>query len=135
MKMPQSHQHLVKRLIECWNSGKMNIIDEIVSSKFVRHGDDHIQRQGQIRGAAGYKQAVSESRQLLTDFHTESQDLVEQGDKIAFRFRTTGNHKGQKIEFEGANIIRVEGDRIAEDWVYYDSTGLAERLGQKKAAA
>ena len=132
--MAQSHQHLVKRLIDCWNSGQMNIIDEIVSPNFVRHGD-HIQRKGEIRGPAGYKHAVSEFRQLLTDFHTESHDPIERGDKVAFRFRTTGKHNGKNIEFEGVNIIRVEGDRIAEDWVYFDSTGLAERLGQKKAAA
>ena len=128
-----SHQHIVKRLLDCWNSGQMEIIEEVFSPNFVRHGD-YLGGVGEIQGSAAYKQVVKRFRDLLPDLHSQIYDVIEQDDKLAFRFRTTGRHQGEKIEFEGANILRFEEDRIVEDWVYYDATGLAARLGQKKAA-
>jgi ketosteroid isomerase-like protein len=134
MAQTSSHRHLVERLIECWNSGQLDAIDEVLAPNFVRHGD-HISGQGEMKGTADYKKVVKEFRKLLSDFHSEGRDVIEQGDKVAFRFHTTGKHDGKTIEFEGINIVRIEGDRIVEDWVSYDATGLAARLGRKLAAA
>jgi predicted ester cyclase len=112
----------------------MDIIDQILASNFVRHGD-YIGGQGEIRGSAAYKDVVTTFRKLLPDLHSEIYDVIEQGERIAFRFRTSGKYGGRNIEFEGVNILRFESDKIAENWIYYDATGLAERLGQKKVAA
>jgi predicted ester cyclase len=134
MAQTSAVQTLIKRLIDCWNSGKLDAIDEIIAPNFVRHGDN-FQGKREIKGSAGYKQHVSEFRKIVSDFHTETRDPIEQGNRIAYRFHTTGKHNGKKIEFEGVNIVRIEGNRIVEDWVYYDATGVAEKLGQHRAAA
>jgi len=109
-------------------------MDEILARDFVRHGD-HLEGKKDVRGAAEYKQIVSEYHKLLTDFHSELHDVIEQGNKVAFRFRTTGKKDGRTIEFEGANILRIEGNRIADDWVFFDATGLAAQLGKQRRAA
>ena len=134
MSATSSSQQLLRRLIECWDSGKMNPIEELLTPDFVRHGD-HVGGQKEIRGPAEYKRMVTEFRKLFTDFHTESRDVIERGDKIVLRFHTSGKHNGRPVEFDGVNILRVDGGRFAEDWVYYDATGLAAKLGQIKAAA
>lgn len=106
----------------------------IAHAKFlVRHGD-YIGEQKEFKGVDEYKRIVAEFRKLVTDFHTELVDVIEQGDKIAFSFQTSGKHNGQPIRFAGVNIVRFEGDRITEDWLYYDATGLAAKLGLKRAA-
>ena len=129
-----SQRQVVQQLVDCWQSGQLNPISELLTQNFVRHGD-YIGEQKEFSGVAEYKRIVAEFRKLLTDFHTEIGDVIEQGDKIAFRFQTSGKHNGKPITFEGVNIVRFEGDRIAEDWIYYDATGLAAKLGQKRAAA
>jgi hypothetical protein len=32
------------------------------------------------------------------------------------------------------NILRIEGNKIVEDWVYFDVTGLKDRLRREKVA-
>lgn len=125
---------LIERLIQCWNSADLDAIDEILTRDFVRHGD-HLEGKKEVRGAAEYKQVVSEYHKLLSDFHSEARDVIEQGNKVAFRFRTTGEKDGKPIVFGGVNILRIEGNRIAEDWVFFDATGLAARLGKQRRAA
>jgi ketosteroid isomerase-like protein len=134
METTSSHRHLIQQLVECWASGQLNPIEELLTPNFVRHGD-YIGGQKEFRGPAEYKRIVTEFRKLLTEFHTETRDVIEQGDKIAFRFHTSGKHNGKPIALEGVNILRFEGGRIAEDWIYYDATGLAIKLGQERAAA
>ena len=125
---------VVERLMACWNSGELDAIDDILTRDFVRHGD-HLEGKKEVRGAAEYKKIVSEYHKLLTDFHSETSDVIEQGNKVAFRFRTTGKKDGRPIVFEGVNILRIEGNRIAEDWVFFDATGLAARLDKERRAA
>jgi ketosteroid isomerase-like protein len=134
MSSTSSHRSLVKRLMDCWNSGQTEALDEIFAANFVRHGD-HIDGRREIRGSAAYKGVINEFHKLLSDLHSEVRDSIEQGNKIAFRFHTTGIHNGKAIDFEGVNILRFDGDRIAEDWIFYDATGLAARLGHHRAAA
>jgi ketosteroid isomerase-like protein len=129
-----SQRKVVQRLMDCWQSGQLSGIGELLTQNFVRHGD-YIGEQKEVRGVDEYKRIVADFRKLLTDFHTELVDVIEQGDRIAFRFRTSGKHNGQPITFEGVNVVRFEGDRIAEDWIYYDATGLAAKLGPERAAA
>lgn len=131
--MSQNSQ-VVERLMACWNSGELDAIDEILARDFVRHGD-HLEGKKEVMGAAEYKKIVSKYHRLLTDFHSETSDVIEQGDKVVFRFRTTGKKDGQPIVYEGVNILRIEGNRIAEAWVFFDATGLAARLGKERQAA
>jgi ketosteroid isomerase-like protein len=128
-----SQRNVVQKLVDCWQSGQVDAIGELLTPNFVRHGD-YIGEQKEFRGVDEYKRIVSEFRKLLTDYHTELGEVIEQGDKIAFSFRTSGKHNGQPITFGGVNIVRFEGNRIAEDWIYYDATGLAAKLGLKAAA-
>jgi len=73
-------------------------------------------------------------RSQWSDFHTEAIDTIEQGNKVVFRFKTTGKHNNSPVVFEGVNILRVEGGKVVEDWVYYDATGLHQKLARAKAA-
>jgi predicted SnoaL-like aldol condensation-catalyzing enzyme len=122
---------LVARLVECWNTGKLGDIDEILSASFVRHEPPI---DGGKTGRDDYKQTVNRYRSMLSGFHTEATDTIEQGDKVVFRFRTTGKRNNVPVVFEGVNILRIEGDKVVEDWVYFDVTGLQQKLAREQAA-
>lgn len=122
---------LVSRLVDCWNTGKLGGIDDVLSPNLV-HQEPEVERR--TTGRDDYKQTVSRYRSMLSDFHTEPIDMIEQGDRVAYRFRTSGKRNNVPVVFEGVNILRVEGDKVVEDWVYFDVTGLQERLAREKAA-
>jgi ketosteroid isomerase-like protein len=122
---------LVSRLVDAWNTGKLDNVDNVLSLNFVRHEPD-VERRTTSR--EDYKQTITRYRTLLSDFHTEAVDTIEQGDRVVFRFRTTGKRNNLPVVYEGVNILRIEGDKVVEDWVYLDVTGLQQRLAREKAA-
>jgi ketosteroid isomerase-like protein len=107
-----SHKNFVARLIDGWNSGELNVIDEMFTPNFVRHGD-HIGGKKEIRGPDAYKQVVSEFRKLISDFQTEAVDIIENGNKVVLRFHTTGSNQGKPIDCECVNVFRIEGELFA----------------------
>ena len=111
---------LVARWVDCWNTGKLEDIDNIFSSNFIHHESGI---QGGTTGRDEYKQTVSRYRNALSDFQTEAVDVIEQGNKLAYRFKTTGKRNNAPVMFEGVNILRIEGGRVVEDWVYLDANG------------
>jgi predicted SnoaL-like aldol condensation-catalyzing enzyme len=126
-----SNRQLVEQLVECWNTGTLELIDEVLSPKFIRHEPEI---NGSATGRDDYKQTIKRYRGILANYQSEATDIIEQGNKIAFRFKTTGKSNSGPVTFEGVNILRVEGNKIVEDWVYFDVTGLKNRLEREQAA-
>lgn len=123
--------NLVQRLIDCWNTGKLEDIENVLSRDFIRHQPEI---GSKTTGREEYKQAVRGYRSILSDFHTEATDTIEQGDKIAYRFKTTGQRDNTPIVFEGVNILRIEGGKVVEDWVYFDAAGVKGKLARSQTA-
>jgi ketosteroid isomerase-like protein len=122
---------LVARLVDCWNTGKFEDIDNIFSPNFIRHEPGI---EGGTIDRDQYKQTLRHYRSALADLHEEVMEVIEQGNKVAYRFRTTGKRDGALVVLEGANILRVEGGKIVENWVYFDATGLQRRLARVQSA-
>ena len=125
------NRQLVEQLVECWNTGRLEPIDEMLSPKFIRHEPEI---DGSATGRDDYKQTIKRYRGILANYHSEATDIIEQGDRIAFRFKTTGKSKSGPVTFEGVNFLRVEGNKVVEDWVYFDVAGLKNRLEREQAA-
>jgi predicted SnoaL-like aldol condensation-catalyzing enzyme len=125
------NKQIVTKLVECWNTGKLGIVDEVLAPNFIRHEPEV---GGGSTNREEYKATVSRYRDRLPNFHTEATDVIEQGNKVVFRFKTTGKGGNSPLVFEGVNILRVEGGKAVEDWVYFDATGVRDRLKQLKAA-
>jgi ketosteroid isomerase-like protein len=126
-----TNTNLVTRLIECWNTGKLDDIDNLLSADFIRHEPE---MGGGATGKKEYKQTVNRYRSNLSDFHTEVIDMIEQGDKLAFRFKTSGRRGNAPFIFEGVNILRFEGGKIVENWVYFDATAVRSVVARAQTA-
>ena len=126
-----ANMDVVARWIDCWNTGKAEDIDNTLSPNFIHHESGI---EGGTTGRDEYKQTVSRYRNALAGFHTEAVDLIEQGDKVAYRFRTTGKRNNAPVMFEGVNILHIEGGKVVEDWVYLDATGSQLKLARAQSA-
>jgi ketosteroid isomerase-like protein len=126
-----TNTNLVARLIDCWNTGKLDDIDEVLSPDFIRHEPE---MGGKTTGREEYKQNVKHYRNALSDFHTQATDTIEQGNKLAFRFKTTGKRGNAPFVFEGVDILRIEGNEVVEDWIYFDATAVRGSLARAQTA-
>jgi ketosteroid isomerase-like protein len=124
-----TNTNLIGRLVDCWNTGELDDIDRVLSADFVRYEPDMRKTTRE-----GYKEIIRHYRETLTDFHTEAVDTIEQANKMVFRFRTTGKKDNAPVVFEGVNILRIEGDKIVENWVYFDATGVRGSLARAQGA-
>lgn len=107
-------------------------LDEIVAPNFVRH---EAELEAKCSNRDDYKKIINHLRAMLAQFHTEAADVIEHGNQVAFRFRTTGKRNNAVVVFEGVNILHIHGGKVVEDWVYYDATGLQQKLGLRQAAS
>lgn len=126
-----TNTNVLVRLIECWNTGKLDAIDELLSPDFIRHEPE---MGGRTTGREQYKQTLSHQRSALSDFHTEAADTIEQGNKLVWRFKTTGKRNNSPFVFEGVNILRIEENKVVEDWLFFDATAIRGRLAQAQTA-
>jgi steroid delta-isomerase-like uncharacterized protein len=88
-----------------------------------------------------FKQMESEWYDAFPDLHVTIDDMVAEGDKVAFRSTWTGTHKGEfmgvpptnkKVTVSGIVIDRFAGGKIVEDHGQFDDLDLMRQLGLKE---
>lgn len=123
----------VRRMFgEAINDNRPELIDELVSPRFVGHMPD-----GDL-DPEGLKQYIGVWRAGFSDLECEAYDLVEEGDRIAWRVRASGTHSGEfmgipatgnRVDFDSMNHARVEDGRLREHWVVMDMVTVMQQLG------
>jgi len=129
---------LVRRIFEdLFNGGRLDVADEIFAPDYL----DHVVKGPEpviVRGPAAFKQAVTMFRTAFPDLRYAVEDQIEEDGKVVTRFTAHGTHlgplwgiqpTGRQVVYTGIDISRVEGGRIVEAWVSYDSLGLLQQLG------
>jgi len=128
-------QALVQRFIEeTFNRGNMVLADEVYAPSFVSH-----EPTGPKKRDPGYvKQFVGMYRAAFPDIHTAVEDLISEGDKVAYRWAARGTHEGElmgiastgnPVTMTGITIGRISGGKIVEEWNLFDQLGMMQQLG------
>lgn len=119
---PEENKAFVRRFVEeVLNKGKLDIIPVFIAVDCV----EHIPTIGQGAGCEGMKQAYAILLSAFPNLHYTIEDMVAEGDKVAWRWTMSGTHKGvylglqptgRDIVVHGASFERVAGDKIIERW-------------------
>jgi predicted ester cyclase len=130
------HKRLVDAFIqELFTQGDLTAVDRYVAPGFVNHDPPY---PGAPDGPEGMRQAAALFRAACPDWHSDLEQLVEEGDVVVERFTARGTRRGEfmgapatgePLELRGINIWRISGDRIVERWGRLDDLGLARQLG------
>lgn len=131
----EANKQLVRREVtEAWNEGNLDVVDELFAADCV----DHVPLlPEEIRGREGHKQMIQAFRATFPDLEMSIDELVAEGDTVAFRFSLRGTHDGDfmgieatgnAVELTGSVFARVDDGRIAEAWAQYDALGLLRQL-------
>jgi steroid delta-isomerase-like uncharacterized protein len=92
---------------------------------------------GPLHGREIWKFGVQAMRDGFPDLSIVIEDIFGAGDRVAVRLRFSGTHTGtfqdvpathRPVTFTSIDIYRVEGDRIAEEWVSPDMAGLMQQI-------
>ncbi|MGZ3423858.1 MAG: ester cyclase [Polyangiales bacterium] len=119
-----SLRRLAERYLELYRTGDLSIVDEIFAPEYVDH------TLPQFSKPEGVALAVRLLHAGFRDIEVQVQHVVIEGDRAAFMFAIQGTHVGTfaghaptqaRVQWTGANFVRVENDRIAELWTVQDN--------------
>jgi steroid delta-isomerase-like uncharacterized protein len=133
-KSAEENKTIVHRAEELWNTGNLDIADEVYATDFVNHDPS----APDVRDLETYKGFIAATRTGFPDFHVTMEDMIAEGDKVASRWTARGTHQGELIgipptgkqaTWTGMTIYRFAGGKIVEAWWSKDMLSLLIQLG------
>lgn len=130
-------RHAIEALAKRWlheaiRDGNLAVFDELllptvqsVSGGQVTHGSEP------------FKRRASAVHDAFSEIETALDQLVVEGNHLAWRWSLTGTHSGafagveatgRRVTFSGVNFQRLEGGRVATHWTLADTLGLVDAL-------
>jgi steroid delta-isomerase-like uncharacterized protein len=128
----QGVERLVRRWTEAVAGGTLDAFDDLVAP-------DVLDRSGPSasRGVAQFKTRAASVRAAFAEIELRVDDLVVDGDAVAWRWSLTGTHvgpfagvapTGRRITLRGVNIQRLGDERVIEHWTMVDVFGAVQAL-------
>jgi steroid delta-isomerase-like uncharacterized protein len=129
--------NLLRFYDEVINQGNVAVVDELMTSDFVHHGETLFPR---IEGSEAIKAGVRGVINAYPDGHTTVEDMVAEGDVVVCRLYWRGTHKGGPFmgipptgrvsTWHGISTYRFnENGKIVERWANMDVISQLQDLG------
>lgn len=131
----EANKAIVRGYVELWSTGNLALADEVLAADFVDHTHPN-----QAPGPEGVKRAVKAFREGFPDAHITIEQMIGEGDTVAFRFVLRGTHRGMFAGFPptgkeailtGVDFMRIASGKIVELWSTQDTLSWAQQLGMK----
>ncbi len=103
---------LVWRFVdEPWNKGNVAVFDEVCGPEYTVRGADGVRSNLNV-----IKQGVIETRAEHRNFQATVDDIIVDGDQVAYGWKMTGIDKqGNEKTFVGITILRLKNGKIVDD--------------------
>jgi len=132
---PEENEALVRRFVEAiFNRGKLDLLPTFVAIDAV----EHFPPIGELHGIDGMKEEYAFLLMAFPDFHLTIDDLIAKGDEVAWRWTSTGTHRGMYRDFpatgrtvtiQSASFERIAGDKIVERWANIPECEILRQIG------
>jgi len=127
----------IEKLVERWaneaiTQGRLEAFDELLAP-------DVLDRSAPAtsQGLDSFKARAAAVRTAFSEIEMRVEDLLVDGDAIAWRWALTGTHvgnfagvapTGRRVTLRGVNFQRLRGQRVAEHWTLADVFGVTHAL-------
>jgi steroid delta-isomerase-like uncharacterized protein len=139
----QSNIAASRRILEeCFNEGRLDVVDEVCAPDIVQH-DPSMPSDG--HGTDDVKDQIRMYRAAFSDLEITVDDIFASRDEVVTRWTSRGTNDGalmgippagHRAKITGITIDRFDGaGRIAEVWNQWDNLGLLQQLGIAEQAA
>lgn len=126
--------HLRQVWHEAWDEGNVDALDGLLAEGYTRL------TQGSDSGltAAEFKREILATRQAFPDLVTTIDDIVQDGDRVAIFWSSSGTHRGellgvpatrQRVVTYGSNLCTVADGQLTHERVTWDPRHLLSALG------
>ena len=125
----EENKAFVQRYVEePWNQGNVAVLDELCAPNF------HLEGLG---GVEAFKEAITAFRTGFPDLHFTIEEIIAEGDKVAYRWTARGTHQGEyagiaptgkTITATGITILRIVDGKVVEDRFESSGPPIEERL-------
>jgi steroid delta-isomerase-like uncharacterized protein len=131
----EENKAVVRRLLDVWEQGNIDLIDELVAPDYVNHSPATPE---QPTGPEGLKGVVTMFRSAIPDLKIVVEDMIAEGDKVVLRYTLEGTHEGelfgvpptgQRLSIKSISVERVSEGKIREHWRVTDSLDMMQQLG------
>lgn len=127
-------KNLLDRYIECWNTGNLENIEEVLHPDFELRLTPTYEPE---TGIETFKESVKKWRMAYPDFTVEILELVFDGNKAAVRWRITATNKGpgwipptnKKVDVLGMSFFHFKDGKLLDEWVASNNGYWLKQLG------
>jgi len=132
--MSEANKELVRRFVKEW----LNDHDAHAFRRICTH--DYVAHWGALGDAHGLDEVERMERLVLDafpDLQAETEWMIADGDLVVQRTRMTATHRGswfgvepthKPVEWTAIEAYRIEGDKIAEQWLSEDWTRVLRQI-------
>jgi len=121
---------------EAWLKGNLDAFDEVYAEDYTWHRPPF----PDISGLAAVKESVAGMREAYTDLEFSYDEMIAEGDSIAYRYTFRGRHTGQspslpipptgkEVTLVGNIVVHVVDGKIVEEFEHSDYLGFLQQLG------
>jgi steroid delta-isomerase-like uncharacterized protein len=124
----------VERVEALFNRGELHRVEEFVTEDFVNHEA----WPGEDPGYEGFRLRLRRLREAIPDIHMEVEDVIAEGDTVAYRATLSGTHRGtlmgmaptgRAFRVQHMHWLRMRDGRSSEHWAVRDDLGMLQQLG------
>ena len=131
----EENKAVIRRMVEeVWNGRNAAPVLELVSADCVYRNA----RGDELRGQQGYERRLAAFRESFPDLRMEIEDIFGEGDRVAYRVRTTGTFLGKFRDIEptgkpftarASMFARFANGKLVEEVEYTGEPTAFEQLG------
>ena len=127
---------LVGRYVGVWNGDSLSVLDSLLTPDYVRHTSV---TSGPAHSPEELRKVITHMRVDMPDLTIHVDDIVVSGSTVVFRWTSEGTDSGpgdfpptnKHFKTTGLTWLRLEKDRIAEEWSGTDQLEALLQLGFK----
>ncbi len=118
---------------DIYSQGKMELFDQHFSPRYVYH--DPIAGDLDVNGEKNFVRML---RGGMPDLNVVVQSVIAEGDVVCVRWTARGTHRGElfgappsgrPVSMTGIDIVRFEGEKVAEVWTEGNALGFMQQIG------
>ena len=131
--MSERMDHIFESYIEAWNTGNMELLDDITAADVQRRAGT----LDSIDGLDALKGRMMEFRTAFPDLRLTIRERAYGADFFTCIWNFVGTNTGpgefpalgKRVDVTGSTLIRVRDGRMAEEDVYFDTVDFMTQLG------
>jgi steroid delta-isomerase-like uncharacterized protein len=130
----EQNKVIVRRWVEGgWNGGNLDLVDEFYADDYTLHDPTM-----PVHGRESFKQYVRMYHGVFPDLHFTIEEMVAEGDTVAWRITARGTHKGalmgipptdKPVAISATIISRFVDSKWSQDWLNIDMLGMLQQIG------